>query len=131
MPRLSCWDPRQSFSKDVSLAYTTGNLSNHLLEKITQQNANRQNEFICMVFTPDQCRTLVASRANTNLEVFECRFEDVGAAFMFATEAPHWSDPSGKDVVQKEFVLGRVYMNLNYVHLTPSPSLMHCEATLI
>jgi hypothetical protein len=62
-------------------------LTSVLLERMLQQNAKRKHEFIDMTFTPDQSRTLATSGTRTDIELFGCKFQDDGEAFLEALEA--------------------------------------------
>jgi hypothetical protein len=57
-----------------------------ILEKILQ-NSSRRIKFIRMIFTPDHCRILASSGTKTNIEFYECIFQDEGAAFVEASAA--------------------------------------------
>jgi hypothetical protein len=56
------------------------------LEKMLQNSARRIS-FNSMIFTPDHCRTLASSGTKTNIEFYDCEFQDKGAAFV---EASAW-----------------------------------------
>jgi hypothetical protein len=62
-------------------------LTDHLLEKMLVQNSRRMNQFCFMVFKPEQCRILATSGTRTSIELFNCNFEDDGAAFLEALAA--------------------------------------------
>jgi hypothetical protein len=55
-----------------------------ILEKILQNSA-RRIIFSSMIFTRDHCRTLASSGTKTNIEFYECEFQDEGAAFVEAS----------------------------------------------
>jgi hypothetical protein len=54
------------------------------LEKILQ-NSTRRIVFILMHFTPDHCRILASRGTKTDIEFFQCKFQDEGAAFVQAS----------------------------------------------
>jgi hypothetical protein len=58
-----------------------------LLQKIIQQNAKRKYSFAFMTFTLDQCRTLATSGTRTDIELYGCKFQDDGEAFLEALAA--------------------------------------------
>jgi hypothetical protein len=60
--------------------------TNSLLEKIVS-NANRENRFFNMIFTPDQCRILATSGIRTNIGFWNCSFQYGGIAFVEASAA--------------------------------------------
>jgi hypothetical protein len=55
--------------------------------EIFVRNANRENSFIEMIFTRDQCRTLATSGIRTNIGFSFCWFQDDGTAFVEASAA--------------------------------------------
>jgi hypothetical protein len=67
-------------------------LPNHLLKKLLLQHERRKNRFLKMTFTPDQCRVLAACGRRTNIEFYDCRFEDAGVAFVEASAAREDTD---------------------------------------
>jgi hypothetical protein len=81
--RLLCPDISDDYANDAPHLCLCP-LTSHLLEKMLQQNAKRKNVFICMIFTPDQCRTLATSGTSTEIEFDSCSFEDEGEAFLEA-----------------------------------------------
>jgi hypothetical protein len=51
------------------------------------QNSWRRINFIRTIFTPDHYRILASSGTKTNIEFYECLFQDEGAAFVEASAA--------------------------------------------
>jgi hypothetical protein len=83
------WIELQYFDREYSygsLARTICPFTKSILEKIVS-NANRENRFGFMVFTPDQCRTLSSCGIRTNIGFLNCEFDDGGIAFVEASAA--------------------------------------------
>jgi hypothetical protein len=85
---------QDSYFKKMELEYNDGNYEElpicplrgrHL--EIYIRNANRENSFTYMVFTPDQCRTLASSGIRTSIGFACCIFKDEGIAFVEASAA--------------------------------------------
>jgi hypothetical protein len=72
----------KDFSEHIRLCPFGANILETIL-----QNSARQISFICMIFTPDHCRTLASSGTKTNIGFIQCEFEDEGAAFVEASAA--------------------------------------------
>jgi hypothetical protein len=78
--------------QQMDLTYMDGDRSRlcpfgaDIVEKILK-NSTRRISFNYMIFTPDHCRTLASSGAQTNIEFVSCQFQDGGAAFVEASAA--------------------------------------------
>jgi hypothetical protein len=57
-------------------------VSNDLLEKFILQNESRLNTFDFFTLTRAQCGILATSGTRTKIGLYECRFQDDGAAFV-------------------------------------------------
>jgi hypothetical protein len=77
-------------------------LTNHLLEKMLVQSSKRMSKFYHMDFTPGQGRILAASGTRTNIELYDCNFEDDGAAFLEALVARDDQDAGHAKLVIRE-----------------------------